>query len=102
MQNNRATVSTQNLVTAVREKLNISKKEAEQMVTTCIESMVELLVDKGAIQVNGLGTLRVTERPARVGINPGTGEKIMIESSKSVSLRPSITLKRLVNDEDNK
>jgi DNA-binding protein HU-beta len=99
---NRATVSTQHLVTLVREKLGISKKDAEEIVSTTIDSIVELLVDKGAIQINNLGTLRVTERPARVGINPSTQDKIMIEKSKSVNLRPSVTLKRKVNDKDPK
>ena len=97
---NRATVSTQHLVTLVREKLNVSKKDAEEIVATTIDSMVELLVEQGAIQVNGLGTLRVTERPARIGVNPATQEKIMIEKTKSINLRPSITLKRAVNKTD--
>ena len=45
----------------------------------------------------GFGTFKITERKARDGRNPLTGEKIKIKASKSVNFKVSTDLKKILN-----
>ena len=47
--------------------------------------------------VAGFGTFKITERSARDGRNPLTGEKIKIKASKSVNFKVSTNLKKILN-----
>jgi DNA-binding protein HU-beta len=45
------------------------------------------------VQIIGFGTFKVSQRAARKGRNPKTGETIKIKASKSVRFSPSTALK---------
>ena len=89
--------TTADLQALVGDKLQLAKKsEAKAVVDAVVESISELLKQKGHLQINDLGILRVRERPAREGINPKTGAKIAVGASKSVSFKASSSLKKVV------
>ena len=50
-----------------------------------------------SVSINGFGTFKISERAAREGRNPMTGEKIQIAASKSVSFKAGKDLKETVN-----
>ena len=50
-----------------------------------------------SVSINGFGTFKISERAAREGHNPMTGEKIQIAASKSVSFKAGKDLKETVN-----
>ena len=52
----------------------------------------------GKIQLVGFGTFEVSERAAREGRNPHTGENMKIEASKAPKFKAGKALKDLVND----
>ena len=66
------------LIAAVAEKAEISKKDAEKAVKAFTDVVSEELVNGGKIQLVGFGTFEVSERPAREGRNPRTGETMTI------------------------
>ena len=68
------------LIAAVAEKAEISKKDAEKAVKAFTDVVSEELVNGGKIQLVGFGTFEVSERPAREGRNPRTGETMTILS----------------------
>lgn len=70
------------LIAAVAEKSDITKKEAEKAVSSMIEAIEEALVSGDKVQLVGFGTFEVRERAARTGKNPRTGESIKIAASK--------------------
>ena len=57
------------------------------------ELMTEALAGGDKVSVPGFGTFQVSERPARQGRNPTTGEPITIAASRTVRFKPSKTLK---------
>lgn len=85
------------LVAAIAEKTELSKKDAEKALKAFTE-IVETELKKGEkIQLVGFGTFEVTERKAREGIKPGTKEKIQIPASKAPKFKAGKALKDSIN-----
>ena len=85
------------LVAAVAEKAEISKKDAEKAVKAFTDVVSEELVNGGKIQLVGFGTFEVSERPAREGRNPRTGETMTIAATKTPKFKVGKALKDMVN-----
>ena len=85
------------LIAAVAEKAEISKKDAEKAVKAFTDVVSEELVNGGKIQLVGFGTFEVSERPAREGRNPITGETMTIAATKTPKFKVGKALKDMVN-----
>lgn len=85
------------LVAAIAEKTELSKKDAEKAVKAFTEVVEEELKKGGKIQLVGFGTFEVAERAARTGINPSTKETIQIPASKAPKFKAGKALKDAVN-----
>ena len=70
------------LIAAVAEKAELSKKNAEVAVTAVIDSIIDSLKKGEKVSLLGFGTFEVRERAARTGKNPQTGATIKIAASK--------------------
>ena len=66
------------LVAAIAEKTELSKKDAEKALKAFTDVVAEELKKGEKIQLVGFGTFEVAERPARTGRNPMTGKTIEI------------------------
>lgn len=75
-----------------------SKAEAERALAAVTEAIKTGIRDHGQVQLIGFGTFEVTERAARKGVNPKTGEPLDIAASKGVKFKVGASLKSLVND----
>lgn len=84
------------LIAAVAEKAQISKKDAEKAVAAVISSIESTLADGGKVQLIGFGTFEVRERAARTGRNPQTKETIEIAASKQPVFKAGQALKNAV------
>lgn len=69
------------LVAAVAEKANLSKKDAEKAVAAVLDSVIAAVAKGEAVQLVGFGTFEARKRDARVGLNPQTKEKITIAAT---------------------
>ena len=78
------------------EKYGYTKKEANEVVTTLFDEIAANLANGDTTDISGFGKFVVKTRKARVGINPATGEKINIDSSKAPAFRPAKALKESV------
>ena len=85
------------LVAAMAEQTQLSKKDAEAALKAFIDVVADELKKGGKVQLVGFGTFEVSERAAREGRNPQTGEKIKIAASKSVSFKAGTELKTKIN-----
>lgn len=85
------------LVAAVAEKSGLSKKDAEAAVKAFTDVVSDELVKGEKIQLVGFGTFEVSERAAREGRNPKTGETMKIEASKTPKFKAGKALKDMVN-----
>ncbi|MFQ3542975.1 HU family DNA-binding protein [Halobacillus rhizosphaerae] len=84
------------LINAVSEKADLSKKDATQAVDSVFESIMDSLKDGEKVQLIGFGNFEVRERAARKGRNPQTGEEIEISASKVPAFKPGKALKDAV------
>ena len=85
------------LIAAVAEKAEISKKDAEKAVKAFTDVVSEELVNGGKIQLVGFGTFEVSKRAAREGRNPQTGKTMKIEACKAPRFKAGKALKDAVN-----
>lgn len=85
------------LVAAIAERTELSKKDAEKAVKAFTDVISEELANGGKIQLVGFGTFEVSERPAREGRNPQTGETMPIAASKAPKFKAGKALKDVVN-----
>lgn len=85
------------LIAAVAEKAEISKKDAEKAIKAFTEAVSEELVKGGKIQLVGFGTFEVASRAARTGKNPQTGKAIEIAACKAPKFKAGKALKDIVN-----
>ena len=85
------------LVTMVAEKADLTKKDAEKAVKAFTDAVAEELAKGGKVQLVGFGNFEVSERPAREGRNPRTGETMTIAASKTPKFKPGKALKDEIN-----
>ena len=86
------------LVAAIAEKTELSKKDAEKAVKAFTDTVAEELKKGEKIQLVGFGTFEVTQRAARTGKNPQTGKAIKIPASKAPKFKAGKALKDTVNN----
>lgn len=70
------------LVTSVAKKTGLTKKETELVLTTILETIVDVIASGEKITLVGFGSFEARERKAKEGRNPQTGEKIYIPASR--------------------
>ena len=85
------------LVAAMAEKTQLSKKDADLALKAFIDVVSEEMQKGEKVQLVGFGTFEVSERAAREGRNPKTGETMTISASKSPKFKAGKALKDLVN-----
>ena len=85
------------LVAAIAEKTELSKKDAEKALKAFTDVVAEELKKGEKIQLVGFGTFEVAERPEREGRNPSTGKAMKIAASKSPKFKAVKALKDTVN-----
>ena len=85
------------LVVAVAEQAGLSRKDAEAAVKAFTDVVADALKNGDKIQLVGFGTFEVSERAAREGRNPKTGESMKIEACKTPKFKAGKALKDLVN-----
>ena len=84
-------------VGAVAAKTGLSKKDAAAAVNAYADVLKEALASGEAVQLSGFGTFQVSERPARMGKNPRTGEPVQVAASNVVRFKAGSALKAAVN-----
>lgn len=84
------------LIAAVAEKTNLSKKDARDAVYAVFEETANALAKGEKVQLIGFGTFEVRNRNARTARNPQTGEEIKIAASKVPAFKAGKALKDLV------
>ena len=90
------TVTKADLVNHVADVTGMKKKDVKACIDAFLNEIAEML-DRGyKVQLTGFGTFEVRKRKARVGVKPGTTEKIKIPASKYPAFKPGKALKEKV------
>ena len=81
------------LISAVAEKSELTKKDAEKAVNSMISVITDTLAKGERVQLVGFGTFEVRDRAERKGRNPQTREEIVIPASKAPVFKAGKALK---------
>lgn len=85
------------LVNAVAEKADLSKKDSEAAITAFMDAISDCLAQGDKVQLVGFGAFEVKSRAERIGRNPKTKEAIKIPASKVPVFKPGKVLKEAVS-----
>ena len=81
------------LINAVAERANLTKKDSEIAVSAVIDAITDALCEGEKVQLVGFGSFEVKKREARVGRNPRTKETIEIPATKTPVFKAGKLLK---------
>jgi integration host factor subunit beta len=87
------------LVDEVADKTGLPKKQAEVVVATVFESIVESLKSGEKIELRGFGSFRIRERDSRIGRNPKTGERVKVPAKRVAYFKPGKDLREQLNSD---
>ena len=85
------------LIAAIAEQAEISKKDAEKALKAFVDVVTEQLKEGEKVQLVGFGTFEVSERAAREGRNPQTGKTMKIAACKAPKFKAGKALNDAVN-----
>lgn len=81
------------LIDSIATKAELPKQKAEEIVNRVFDDIVAALKNGDKVNISGFGTFSVSERKARTGRNPKTGETIQIAASRAAKFKAGKTLK---------
>jgi len=87
-------VTKTELVDKVAKSTNATKTEVAETLEAIIETIKQAIKEENKVTLIGFGTFSVTDRKARKGRNPKTGEPIDIPASRVPKFSPSETFKK--------
>ncbi|MBI2691359.1 MAG: HU family DNA-binding protein [Solirubrobacterales bacterium] len=90
------TVTKQEFITQVKEKTDLTSADAAKAVDAVLDTISETLKRGGEVAFTGFGKFSVSDRSARQGVNPQTGETIQIKASKVPKFSAGAKLKQTV------
>ena len=85
------------LIAAIAEKAEISKKYSEKALKAFVDVVTEQLKNDDKVQLVGFGTFEVSKRAAREGRNPQTGKTMKIAACKAPKFKAGKALKDAIN-----
>jgi integration host factor subunit alpha len=81
---------------------DLTTVQASTYVEVLIDTIKNTLADGEDVMLSGFGKFSVRDKKARVGRNPVTGDKLLLEARRVVTFKPSTMLKEQVNRGSNK
>lgn len=84
------------LIAKIAERANLTKTDADTFLSALQDVLVSSLADGEAVKITGLMAIERTERAARKGRNPRTGEEIEIPAGYGVKISAGSALKKAV------
>ena len=81
------------LINAVAATAEVSKKDAEAVITAAVETITAALKEGEKVQLVGFGSFEVKHRAERTGLNPRTKEPVTIAASKVPTFKAGKALK---------
>ena len=86
------------LIMAVAEKAELSKKDADKAVNAMLDTIMETVALEEKVQIVGFGTFEVRNRSERQGRDPRTNSPITIPASKVSAFKVGKAFKNAVED----
>ena len=89
-------MTKQEFVDKIADKSQLNKRDAAKAVDAFIETITETLRGGGDVAFTGFGKFSTSNRAARQGVNPRTGERVQIAASRVPKFSAGSQLKAAV------
>jgi DNA-binding protein HU-beta len=86
-------VNTADLAEKLAAEYDLPKSKAKQLLEAAFAAVSDAIARGEEVSVQGFGKFKVSDRPAREGRNPATGEAIQIAASRKATFAPAKQLK---------
>ena len=92
------TLTKANIVDAIHDELGFPKNRSAELIEILLEQIKNTLDNGQDVLISGFGKFCVKEKKARRGRNPATGDDMMLEQRRVVTVRCSHLLREKIND----
>ena len=89
-------MTKQEFVDKVADRAGLSRRDAASAVDAVLDSITDALKGRDSINFTGFGKFMTSDRKARMGVNPRTGEKVHIAASTVPKFTAGSALKQAV------
>jgi len=86
------------LIDRVAQHSGLSRSDAARAVDAMLNTIEDTLRKGDEVSVTGFGKFHVSQRGARIGVNPRTGERTQIAASRAPRFTAGSDLKRAVGE----
>ena len=93
------TLTRQDIATAVHNQLGLSRNESSELVEAVLEELCVCFEQGEQVKISSFGTFSVSQKTARMGRNPKSGEDAIITPRRVLSFRPSSQMRDRVNSQ---
>lgn len=81
------------LVARISNRMGLSETQAKKLLHDVVDTIISGCIEDGVVVIRGFGTFKRCKRKARVGTNPGTGERVKYPESQMVTFKAAKSLK---------
>ena len=85
------------LAESISKQCDISKTTASDAIDIIFQSITDAINNDEKVDIKGFGSFNISDRKARKGRNPHTGEEIEIKASRVPTFKASKSLKDYCN-----
>ena len=96
----RINLTKQDIIKSIYMQLGFSKKISENLLEDFLSNLLNSLIKKKKVKISKFGTFIIRHKKSRVGRNPKTLEKKIINERNVVLFKPSKDLKKYINNND--
>jgi DNA-binding protein HU-beta len=92
-------VTKQEFVDAVADRAGMSKRDAAEAVDAVLDAITDTLKRGDSVTFTGFGKFSTSDRAARMGVNPRTGERVQISATTVPKFSAGSALKSAVKQQ---
>jgi integration host factor subunit beta len=86
------------LISAIKEKTSLSRKDAEKVIDTFFDTITQSIACGGRVEIRGFGSFMVKDYKPYIGRNPKTGSQIQVPPKKLPFFKVGKELKEMVDN----
>jgi DNA-binding protein HU-beta/integration host factor subunit beta len=93
-------VTKREIIQTIAKELGLTQHQARQIVQKTFDSIVNILVEDGRVELRNFGVFEVRWRKPRTARNPVTGEKVSVPERCTVTFKPGQVMEYQVQEEN--
>jgi nucleoid DNA-binding protein len=93
-------VTKREIVQTIAAELGLAQHQAQQIVQKTFDSIINILVADGRVEIRNFGVFVVSWRKPREARNPRTGKKVLVPAKRTVIFKPGLAMQARVEEKN--